>query len=380
MAFGRPPFGPRRRPCERRRAGARRATARRACVAALLWASVAGSACAPQGGDEWAESELRGEIFGTTWSVKVVGREPLREEALIDLRLAISEELEGIDAEMSTWRDDSDLMRFNASSGTEPVPVPERFAEVLALSLDVWRSSGGAFDVTVGPLVELWGFGRARALGRTPSLPDERTLAELRPAVGSRLLELERRPDGSATLRKLDPRVQVDLSAVAKGYAVDRVLERSADLGHTDVLVEIGGEIAAIGLNRERQPWVLAIERPIPGARAVQRLLRVTSPVALATSGDYRNFYIVEGRRYTHTLDPRSGRPVSHDGASVSVLAENCATADAWATALLALGPDEGHALAEELGLAALFLIHGDGDDVTAVEERTTTAFDLLAH
>lgn len=266
---------------------------------------------------------------------------------------------------MSHYRPESELSRFNHARTTEPQPMSPETLGVVAEALAVSRASGGVFDVTVGPLVDAWGFGSA---GRARAAPDRALLSELRSRVGSDLLELD---PAAATLRKRDENVVVDLSAIAKGYAVDAVATLLADRGFGDYLVEIGGELRAGGRNEEGAPWRVAIERPLPGAPAAQRIVSLTD-AALATSGDYRNFYDLDGARVSHTIDPRTGRPVTHGGRSVSVIAERCMQADARSTALQVLGPDEGYALAVERGWAALFVT----DDGTGrLVEKETPAF-----
>ena len=281
------------------------------------------------------------------------------------LQAAVQRRLDRVEERMSHYRPDSELSRFNGAQSTAPQPMSGETLGVLAEALAVSRASGGAFDVTVGPLVDAWGFGPA---GRAPAAPDEAALAALRTRVGSELLEIDA---AASTLRKRRAEVVVDLSAIAKGYAVDAVASLLADLGVRNYLVEIGGELRAAGANEEGAPWRVAIERPAPGAPAAQRIVPLTD-AALATSGDYRNFYDLDGARVSHMLDPRTGRPVTHGLRSVSVIAERCSLADARSTALAVLGPDAGYTLAAEQGWAALFVT----DDGTGrLVERETPAF-----
>ena len=193
-------------------------------------------------------------------------------------------------------------------------------------------------------------------------------LAALRARVGADLLEVDRE---ASTLRKRRPDVVVDLSAIAKGYAVDAVASLLAERGFGDCLVEIGGDLRAGGRNHRGEPWRVAIERPVPGGAAMQRIVSL-SGAALATSGDYRNFYGLDGARVSHTIDPRTGRPVTHGLRSVSVIAERSSLADARSTALNVLGPDDGHALAVAEGWAALFVTD---DGAGRFVERETPAF-----
>ena len=304
--------------------------------------------------------------MGTTYTVKVApGASPSLATRIAELEGRVRQALDEVDRLMSTFRPDSELSRFNRAPANVPVALSPDTIEVFSLALEVHRESGGAFDVTVGPLVEAWGFGPERH--RRPPAAD--ALQELRDRVGSHLLQLD---PAAGTLTKIREGVECDLSAVAKGYAADRVATALAAAGVDRYMVELGGEVRVHGLNRNDRPWQIGVERPLPGQRGVQRILPLTEG-GLATSGDYRNFYEIGGRRYSHALDPRTGAPVTHSLASVSVLAADCATADAWATALLVLGPDEGYRLAEERNIRAFFLVH---DNDTGVVVLATTALE----
>ena len=277
----------------------------------------------------------------------------------------IRQVLERIEGRMSHYRPDSELSRFNRAATTEPQAMSRETLGVVAEALAVGRVSGGAFDVTVGPLVDAWGFGPP---GRAPAAPDEATLAALRARIGSDLLEVDL---AASTLRKRRANVIVDLSAIAKGYAVDAVAALLAERGFGDYLVEIGGELRAGGRNGRGKSWRVAVERPAPGAPVAQRIVSLAN-ASLATSGDYRNFYDLDGARVSHTIDPRTGRPVTHGLLSVSVIAERCSLADARSTALNVLGPEDGYDLAAAQGWAALFVT----DDGTGrLVERETPAF-----
>ncbi|MYN66944.1 MAG: FAD:protein FMN transferase [Acidobacteria bacterium] len=320
---------------------------------------------------------IAGETMGTTFAATVVSgarvggvhasaaASPAREFEPATVEAEVRRLLDEIEGRMSHYRADSELSRFNGARTTAPRPMSSETLGVVAEALAVSRASGGAFDVTVGPLVEAWGFGPG---GRAPAAPDEATLAALRGRVGAELLEVDL---AAGTLRKRRGDVVVDLSAIAKGYAVDAVAALLDDLGFGDHLVEIGGELRAAGTNEAGTPWRVAIERPVPGAPAAQRILPLTD-AALATSGDYRNFYELDGARVSHTVDPRTGRPVTHGLLSVSVIAERCSLADARSTALNVLGPEAGYALAVEQGWAALFV---EDDGAGRLVERETPAF-----
>lgn len=302
-----------------------------------------------------------GSTMGTTYSVTlggdVVASELAAEQQAVEALLA------EINASMSTWDPDSELSRFNQHRSEAPVTVSEDLALVLRMALAVHEASEGTFDVTVGPLVNAWGFGPD---GRPAAELDQSTLTALRQRVGSSKLELE-----GTRLRKIHPELEVDLSAIAKGHAVDRVATLLETRGHHDYLVEIGGELRGRGRNPAGRPFRVGIEEPTPDQRAVRRVIELDG-LALATSGNYRNFFERDGRRYVHTIDPQSGRPVAHDLLSVSVLHERCALADAWATALLAAGPDRAWALAQRADLDVLLLVSGEHGEII---ERATPGF-----
>ena len=310
---------------------------------------------------------FRGETMGTTYAVTVVGR-GVDDRRLDGLRTAVERALDRVDAAMSHYRPDSDLSRFNRWRDTAPVAVAPNLLGVVRESIAISRMTGGAFDVTVAPLVDAWGFG---APGPAAAPPGAAEIAALRQDVGYLHLEVH---EASSTLRKLRPGVRIDLSAIAKGHGVDRAARALVEGGITDYLVEVGGEVRAQGVTETGAPWRIGIERPRPGPSAVHRVIPLRDG-ALATSGDYRNFYDLAGARVSHTIDPRTGRPVTHRLRSVSVLAARCVRADGLATALEVLGPDEGYALAVERGWAALFVVeHEDG----ALRDRPTPAFEAL--
>ncbi len=327
-------------------------------LAALVVASAAtylgrGAAPAPP-------ARLEGRTMGTTWQVTLNG--PRDDARLASLRAEVEALLVRVNDSMSTYQSDSELSRFNARASTEPVDVSPELAAVLRAALEVWRASGGVFDVTVGPLVDAWGFG---ARGRRQTVPADDEVTALLATVGSDKLQLD-----GAQLRKLHPALRVDLSAIAKGDAVDRVSALLVSLGEGDHLVDIGGELRARGRNARGEPFVVGVEEPDPERHAV-RLAVTLGDLAIASSGNYRNFFEVDGVRYAHTLDPRTGRPVQHRLSAVSVLHARCAVADAWATALMAAGPDEAWRLANEQQLDVLLLVEGDG----GVVERATPGF-----
>jgi thiamine biosynthesis lipoprotein len=304
--------------------------------------------------------------MGTTFHIKVVGL-PADVDA-DQLGKEIEQRLEQINSLMSNYRSDSELSRLNAFAQPDWFPLSAETHYVLGWAARVGDDSGGAFDVTVGPLVRLWNFGPDRRL--QDRIPGDDEIAATLEQIGHQNMELRDEPPA---VRKLQPDLELDLSALAKGFAVDEIENRLLSHGVTNYLVEIGGEVQTGGLNAEGQPWRIAIEAPVAGVRKIERVVGLTQ-TALATSGDYRNFFEIDGQRYSHIVDPRTGRPVTHNLVSVSVLHPSCTAADAWATALLVLGPDEGMEVANREDLAVLFITR-DGSEFT---ESPTPQFEAV--
>jgi thiamine biosynthesis lipoprotein len=292
--------------------------------------------------------EIRGQTMGTVYSVKVVGRFDTNRRRHIER--AVAKELARVTNLMSTYDPESELSRFNRFRSTEPFPVSRPTIEVFRVAREVSELTSGGFDVTIGPLISAWGFG---ATDRVPAAPEAAELERRRRHVGFRLLSLD---DPPGTVRKEVPDVVCDLSAIAKGDAVDRVAQVLRSLGYDDSLVEVGGDLRASGRREDGRAWRVAIERPVPERGTIQRTLEL-SDLAMATSGDYRNYYESGGVRVSHVIDPRSARPIAHGLASVTVLHRSAAHADALATGLLVLGPVEGPRLAETRDLAVYFII-----------------------
>lgn len=268
--------------------------------------------------------------------------------------------LHAVDYYMSTWRDESELSQFNASTHTDWQPLSDFTLDVVAAAQAVSAATGGAFDATVGPLVDLWGFGAASAQAPgTP--PDPAAWQRTRASTGYGLLELDR---SRGAARKRHAEVRLDLSGIAKGFAVDRVAELLDAEGHQAYLVDVGGELRARGTKADNSPWTVGIENPSKRVREAYAALTL-SDQSVATSGNYRHFVDVGDKRYSHIIDPRSGEPVNHELTSVTVLADSTLMADAWSTALMILGPTEGLRVANENGIAAcLMALQGTEIDV----------------
>jgi thiamine biosynthesis lipoprotein len=298
---------------------------------------------------------LGGETMGTTWSVKLV---PAR-LSVRSLRVGIEAVLDGVIAEMSTWIAGSDISRFNRVVAGTWCELPHDFCAVLRYALAVAEQSEGAYDPTIGMLVDLWGFGPH---GNPGTIPNEDVIAAARACCGWRRVKLDA---GSHALQPGG--VRLDLSSVAKGFAVDKVSAHLAGRGIANHLVEIGGELAGQGIKPDGQPWWVRLEDPHASARET---LVALHGLAIATSGDSQRSFKSNGQCLSHTIDPRTGRPVSDRLASVTVLHRRCMCADALATALMVLGPERGLALAMRLKLAARFVVrHAAGFD-----ERMTPA------
>lgn len=288
--------------------------------------------------------------MGTRWSATLDGVGP---QDLPGLRLELAAAVDRVDAQLSPWKPDSDLVRLNRAPVGAWVDLPGEMLEVLDCALNVQRESGGAFDPCAGSLVNAWGFGAERDAPDAQAIRAAREMAPVpgRPVAG---LEVER---SAGRARKLGP-MQVDLCGIAKGYAVDCMAEVLRRHGVEHALAALDGELRAVGGQASGAPWAVALERPETGLRAVQGVVELED-LAVATSGDYRRYLDVGGVRVAHTMDVRRGAPVNNAVASVTVLARSCMLADAWATALLVGGADEGLAMAQRMGLDALFLVRG---------------------
>ena len=300
--------------------------------------------------------------MGTTWSVRVRASD-VGDEA--GLRGAIAQALESVEEEMSHYRPASRLSRFNRHVEPTWFSVSPVFAQLVGRAEQVWRETGGAFDVTCAPLIDLWGFGPKGAVARVPT---DGEIAAAMSRVGVR--HLESREDPPA-LKKDLPGLELNLSAIAKGHGADRVGQLLDTRGIHDWLVEVGGELAIAGEKAPGVSWTIAIERPTASGRLDHEALEVTD-VAVATSGDYHIFWRDEGQRFSHIIDPRVGRPVTHDTASVSVFAGTCAEADAWATAFLVLGAEEALKVADSLDLAATFVVRATAE---RFDVKTSSAY-----
>ena len=321
------------------------------------------AACTAHGPEQ---VEITGNTMGTRYTVKIVGDPDTIQASAVEDQ--VDEILDRINGMMSTYIPDADISRFNLSQSQDWIGVPKEFCDVVEHSFEISRVTEGAFDATAGPLVDLWGFGPTDMRFEPPS---DAEIEAARARVGYAKLETD---CTVPAIRRQTEGVQIDLSAYAKGYAVDVLADALLESGHNDFLVEIGGEIRVAGQNSRGADWAIGIEIPRSGVREPYAVVSLTN-LAVATSGDYRNFFEYEGVRYSHEIDTRTGRPVTHDLAAVSIIDESAATADAMATGLLVSGPKAGFDLAVKENIAAMFLTRTE----SGIEERVSPRFEELA-
>ena len=297
---------------------------------------------------------LNGETMGTTYAVKIVcGPDEVIGKA--DLQHKVTERLWFVEQRMSTYLPDSEVSCFNRSHSLDWFPVSKETAYVASRALRLSQQTGGAFDVTIDPLLDVWGFGTS---GLRITRPLDAEVHSVKKRVGYHFFEVRLNPPA---LRKQHQHVRVNFSAIAKGYAVDQVASILDDEGVQSYLVEVGGEVKTKGCRADGEVWRVGIEHPVTSENKLQSVL-LLSDRSLATSGDYRQFFEDQGRRFSHVIDPRTGFPVVHQMASVSVVHANCLMADALATAFMVMGPEDGVRYAEKHGISALFIFReGDG-------------------
>lgn len=283
--------------------------------------------------------------MGTRWSALFFGAPGFDPGPV---QAALQQAVDEVDAQMSTWQPDSDLMRLNRAPPDTLVEVPDGLAHVLALGLAIGRASGGAFDIGMGDAVQAWGFG-----------PQQADVDRIRHAMAAPRRPAHQLLDLSGRLVRKQGAIALDLNGIAKGHGVDRLADTLRSCGIEAGLVGIDGEMRALGLRLDGRAWTVAVEAPDYERRAPHSMLALQD-AAVATSGDYRHWVNVQGRRLSHTMDPQRGAPLLSSPASVTVVAPTCAEADAWATALMVLGPDAGMTLVARRGLSVLFLLRDE--------------------
>jgi len=311
-----------------------------------------------------AHVEIHDAVMGTTMKVEAVSRSMSKDE-LNKVVLEAIEAAKKADRLLSLWKPDSEISRLNRAKPMEWVALSPETYEVLVQALEVSKQTDGAFDITVGPLVELWGFGPKSATVPT-ELPSDEAVAAAKAFVGREHIVVD--ANSKRAYRDAEG-VEIDLGGIAQGYAADQVLKVLEAKGIRDALVEVGGETVAIGLTETREPWLVGVRHP----NVMTKLLTTVElkDAALATSGDYFNVYELGGRLYSHIIDPATGRPIANNVCSVTVIAKNCAYADALATGLMVLGPEKGLKLVESLeGVEAIFAWRTGKD---AIEVKAST-------
>lgn len=306
------------------------------------------------------EFHLQGKTMGTTYNVKIVAKEGAYDLTL--LQADIDQALVEVNNQMSTYQKDSELSLFNASTGNEPVVISEGFRTVLTEAIRLGQMTGGLLDVTVGPIVNLWGFGPDYQPERIPSAAEQLAARE---KVGLKHIQL-----AESGLSKAIPELYIDLSTIAKGWGVDVVADLLEQKGINAYLVEIGGEMRLKGFKANGTLWVIAVEKPISSERSVHQFV-VPKDNAVATSGDYRNYIEVDGKRFSHIINPQTAKPIDHKLVSVTVIHPSSMTADGLSTAIMVMGPEKGLAFAQQHDLAVMMIAKTDD----GFEEINTVKF-----
>ena len=315
--------------------------------------------CACNQAPEKQLTQITGQTMGTYYRVSLVTDEKLKEP---ELQATIEDLLAQINQQMSTYLPESEISKFNKSKSTRWFVVSDDFALVSAKAREIYQQTGGKFDPTLGPLINLWSFGDHK---RPTKIPTDQELEQAAKKFGGDQLEIRLEP---AALKKSIPDLNLNLSAIAKGFAVDKIAELLKSKEIENFLVDIGGELRSKGKNQNNQLWQIAIEKPNPAdSQSVQQVVSITDK-SIATSGSYRNFFEQDEVRYSHIIDPQTYHPIEHKLVSVSVIADDCMTADGYATALMVLGPEQGYDFALQYGLA-VYMIEKQGDEFVV---RTT--------
>ncbi|MNZ68512.1 Thiamine biosynthesis lipoprotein ApbE precursor [compost metagenome] len=301
-----------------------------------------------------AATVLEGKTMGTSWRVSVMNIDKNRVD---ELRGKIQSQLDADDQLLSTYKNDSALMRFNLSNSTSLWPVSEAMAAIVTESLHVGYKTNGAMDITVGPLVNLWGFGPTK---QPETVPGQAQIDDARARTGLQHLSVLNQY-GQQYLQKDIPDLFVDLSTVGEGYAADHLAALMTQEGISRYLVSVGGALVSRGLNASDKPWRVAIQKPTDQQNAVQAIVDINGH-GISTSGSYRNYYELNGKRLSHVIDPRTGRPIAHNLVSVTVIAPTALEADAWDTGLMVLGPEKAKEVVRQEGLA-VYMITKEGEN-----------------
>lgn len=335
-------------------------------VTLLLIGFIAFSSACNRHNHDRDQTAFNGLTMGTSYNVKLTLPEGTDRETI---RQGIAKVLHTVNRRMSTYLDDSELSAVNKARTTDRIPISPELSNLLATALQISWYTNGAFDITVGPLVNLWGFGPVK---HKPVIPPRQLIEQALARTGYQKIKLGL--VDQHYIQKKEPDLYLDLSGIAKGYGVDQIAAYLDTQGIKNYMIEVGGEIQAKGTNASGSPWRIGVEKPVTDQRAVERIMQLEDQ-GMATSGDYRNFFMLNGKRYSHIIDPATGYPVSHNLVSVSVLDESTTRADALATALIVMGPDEGYEFATDNRITAMFIIRsGKG----FIEKYTGTFKDYL--
>ena len=316
--------------------------------------------------------ELRGRTMGTSFMIKVVKPVSMIDtptsKLTADIAAGVDTLLKDINLQMSTWIKESEISRFNDYRDAGWFSVSPGTVQVFAEAKRISVLSGGAFDITVGPLINLWGFGPTK---KEQQIPTVEQISAIMSKVGYQKVSVQLAP---AALKKAVPELRCNLSALAKGYGVDMVGKFLEEQGYGSYLVEIGGEVRTKGSKQKNKLWRVAIAAPGPNGKSPYQKVLPLRDMSMATSGDYFNYFEKDGVRYSHTIDPTTGKPITHKLASVTVLHPSCMTADALATVINVMGPEKGFRLAVRENLAAFFVVRETGSFI----EKMTPAFKVF--
>ena len=300
------------------------------------------------------EFKISGKALGTIYNITFLSN-TVRTEQVEKIKLEINNLFIQFNSEMSTYHKNTEIMNFNHAKANTNTPISKDFQQVMEAALKISRETSGAFDVTVGPLIELWGFGRKKELKKRV---DKSRLDSVQEFISYQKIVLNKN-----NLIKEHDKLAINLNAIAKGYAVDKLAKYIEQLGVENYLVEIGGEVRCKGKNKNNEFWKIGINSPDLKKNSKRNFKKILSlkNVSMATSGDYENYYVIDGKYYSHTIDPRTLSPIRHNLASVTVIAKNCMLADAYATAFTVMGKDESIAfLSKRDDLEAYFIIRND--------------------
>lgn len=309
---------------------------------------------------------LQGNTMGTYWNITIADNKVTIQKEILEQE--IKDILHEVNQQFSTYIPDSEISRFNALTSTEPYTVSGEVVEVVQAAQSISELTGGAFDITVAPLVNLWGFGPELKIHKPELSAIEKTLKD----VGYQYLKAT---DNPTSLIKEHSRLKVDLSAIAKGYGVDRLAQLLGRHGMKNYLIDIGGELKVKGFNPKGDLWRIAVEKPVSGKRQVQQLIQLDN-IGVATSGDYHNYFEEDGVRYSHTIDPTTGKPITHKLASVTVLHQSAMMADALATAINTMGETKGLDFAKQQGLEVYMIVRAD-NGFTVISTLTQSRYAL---